>query len=92
MHVSHVSYILLYLKSSFGEHVVICRLLWLVKDQFIDSASIKTGIWSNFKHNLGSFLFIPLLIIASLLQSVPATELSGWLSTGTECSKQHRSD
>lgn len=77
--------------STWSHHVVRMSS-FAVKVHFIDYGSAETQIRSNFKHDLGSFLFIPLLIIASLLQSVPATELSGWLSTGTECSKQHRSD
>ena len=39
-----------------------------------------------------ALLLIPPFILTSLLRSVPATEPSGWLSTGTQCSKQQTSD
>ena len=39
-----------------------------------------------------ALLLIPRFILTSLLRSVPATEPSGWLSTGTQCSKQQTSD
>lgn len=39
-----------------------------------------------------ALLLNPPFILTSLLRSVPATEPSGWLSTGTQCSKQQTSD